>query len=86
MSHRNHHGGGKRHENRRIYLLNRFGDGEKCRCVYCGEILTKETMTIERLVPGKHGGTYARNNIFPACEYCNSSRGDEILAIQYTSL
>ena len=46
-----------------------------CRCYRCGKLLTVDTVTVDRIVPGAHGGTYRRNNIRPACGSCNSSTG-----------
>lgn len=49
-----------------------------CRCYRCGKLLTVDTVTVDRIVPGAHGGTYRRNNIRPACMSCNSSTGATI--------
>lgn len=46
-----------------------------CRCYRCGKLLTVDTVTVDRIIPGIHGGTYRRNNIRPACGYCNSATG-----------
>lgn len=46
-----------------------------CRCYRCGELLTVNTVTANRIVPGCLGGTYRRSNIRPACGPCNSSTG-----------
>lgn len=46
-----------------------------CRCYRCGVLLTVETVTVDRIVPGCKGGTYRRNNIRPACSPCNSETG-----------
>lgn len=46
-----------------------------CRCYRCGELLTFETVTVDRIVPGCRGGRYVRNNIRPACAACNSETG-----------
>lgn len=46
-----------------------------CRCYRCGVLLTVETVTVDRIVPGCQGGTYRRDNIRPACGTCNSSTG-----------
>lgn len=46
-----------------------------CRCYRCGHLLTLETMTVDRIVPGCQGGTYRRTNIRPACSGCNSTTG-----------
>lgn len=52
------------------------------RCYRCGDLLTFETMTVDRIVPGckktakyPRGGTYVRENIRPACMGCNSETG-----------
>lgn len=67
---------------RRIWLVltfrsDEFVDGviETCRCYRCGKLLTVKTVTVDRIVPGCHGGTYRRNNIRPACGTCNSATG-----------
>lgn len=59
-----------------LRLDTRFGQGEPaCRCYRCGRLLTIETVTVDRIVPGCQGGTYRRSNIRPACGTCNSSTG-----------
>lgn len=52
------------------------GDGEPaCRCYRCGVLLTVDTVSVDRIIPGCMGGTYRRDNIRPACLTCNSSTG-----------
>lgn len=46
-----------------------------CRCYRCGDLLTANTVTVDRIIPGCMGGTYRRNNIRPACGKCNSETG-----------
>lgn len=46
-----------------------------CRCYRCGCLLTVDTVTVDRIIPGCKGGTYRRNNIRPACGTCNYSEG-----------
>ncbi len=46
-----------------------------CRCYRCGDLLTAETVTVDRIIPGCKGGTYRRDNIRPACGPCNSETG-----------
>ncbi|HEY2086413.1 MAG TPA: HNH endonuclease [Mycobacterium sp.] len=46
-----------------------------CRCYRCGRLLTADTVTVDRIIPGCLGGTYRRNNIRPACGLCNSVTG-----------
>ena len=53
-----------------------LGSGEPaCRCYRCGTLLSEDTVTVDRIIPGALGGTYRRNNIRPACGTCNSSTG-----------
>lgn len=53
-----------------------LGSGDlACRCYRCGVLLTVETVTVDRIIPGCKGGTYRRNNIRPACGDCNSETG-----------
>lgn len=49
-----------------------------CRCYRCGTLLTVDTVTVDRIIPGCQGGTYRRNNIRPACAACNSHTGGSI--------
>lgn len=46
-----------------------------CRCYRCGVLLTVDSVTVDRIIPGCKGGTYRRNNIRPACADCNSETG-----------
>jgi hypothetical protein len=41
-------------------------------CAYCGE---EKTLTQEHFVPLSKGGEYTHNNILPACQCCNKSKG-----------
>lgn len=53
-----------------------FGRGEPaCRCYRCGQLLTVDTVTVDRIIPGCRGGTYRRDNIRPACGPCNTVTG-----------
>jgi hypothetical protein len=60
---------------RRAWMLDTFGDGVTAPCYRCGESLTDETITADRIVPGRDGGRYVRTNIRPACGPCNSETG-----------
>lgn len=62
---------------RREWLVTRYASDVPgcCRCYRCGELLTVDTVTVDRIVPGCQGGTYRRDNIRPACGTCNSSTG-----------
>lgn len=54
-----------------------YGDAWRraCRCYRCGELLTVDTVSPDRRIPGCEGGTYARDNIRPACDPCQSKTG-----------
>lgn len=55
------------------------GTGEPaCRCYRCGRLLTVDTVSPDRIIPGCKGGSYRRNNIRPACLPCQSVTGNEI--------
>ncbi len=60
---------------RRAFLLTAFGDGVTCLCYRCGAQLDDSTVTADRKVPGRDGGTYHRENLRPACVPCNSETG-----------
>lgn len=60
---------------RRAFLLATFGDGTTAPCYRCALELVDATITVDRIVPGRDGGTYRRGNIRPACGPCNSSTG-----------
>jgi len=56
-----------------------LGEGEPaCRCYRCGKLLTDNTVTVDRIIPGRDGGTYRRTNIRPACGLCNSETGGRL--------
>lgn len=63
------------------HLLNEFGDGVHCLCVYCGTQLSCRTLTQDRIVSGAQGGRYILANLLPACWPCNRSREDSDLGI-----
>jgi hypothetical protein len=63
---------------RREYLIEAYQSDEGhgfCRCYRCGQLLTVNTVTVDRIVPGCKGGRYVRHNIRPACGPCNSETG-----------
>jgi 5-methylcytosine-specific restriction endonuclease McrA len=41
------------------------------RCYRCGDLLTEQDLTIDRVTPARLGGRYHRDNIRPACGPCN---------------
>jgi hypothetical protein len=56
---------------RKRYLLNEFGDGKTCPCIWCGITLNWATLQQDRLVPG---GPYSKANVLPSCGPCNIAR------------
>lgn len=46
------------------------------RCAYCGEA----GMTIDHVTPISRGGLDAPDNVVPACQSCNSSKGSRLLS------
>lgn len=52
-----------------------------CRCYRCGDPLTVDTVTVDRIIPGCKGGTYRRSNIRPACGSCNSETGGALACL-----
>lgn len=63
---------------RKQYVLDRDGNGVTVDCFHCAVTLTFQTLTIDRIKPGCQGGTYAPDNIRPACGFCNSSLGGKM--------
>jgi 5-methylcytosine-specific restriction endonuclease McrA len=63
---------------RKRWLLATFGDGEICPCSHCGAPLRFETMTADRIVPGRDGGRYVRTNIRPSCAPCANRQGADM--------
>ncbi len=66
---------------RRRYLLQTFESdlgANTCRCYRCGVVLTEDTLTVDRIVPGALGGKYRRENVRPACSGCNSETGGAV--------
>ena len=58
---------------RTTYLLSVFGTGDTVACVHCGVTLTRETLQVDRIVPG---GSYRRSNIQPSCAKDNNARSN----------
>lgn len=62
---------------RRAWLVKTYASDVPgfCRCYRCGALLSQNTVTVDRIVPGCEGGRYVRNNIRPACLTCNAETG-----------
>jgi hypothetical protein len=50
---------------------------DKLYCCYCDVPLTKDTVTMEHIVPHSKHGTYNKTNLTVACAYCNNKRGSK---------
>lgn len=76
-SNTNARGSAEDRRRRKRFLLETFGDGTHAKCSFegCTELLTFETITVDRILPGALGGKYTRNNIRPACGPHNFSDG-----------
>lgn len=81
---RNDRGSAEDRRRRREWLVATYAADETiagepaCRCYRCGTLLTSDTLTVDRIIPGCRGGTYRRNNIRPACQRCNSITGNKL--------
>ena len=78
----NRRGNAEARRRRRQWLLDTFGDGTQAACALalspdCAGLVTFETISADRIVPGYLGGTYRRGNIQPACGPCQSHQGGQ---------
>lgn len=65
---------------RRQFLVNTFGDGVTVTCHTCPAVLTVDTVTADRIIPGCDGGRYTQDNILPQCLPCACSQGGHLAA------
>lgn len=61
---------------RRKKLMEEFGDGECCPCVYCGLVVGEGTLIQSKMYTTKQGGGYKQSNLVPSCVDCNKRRGN----------
>lgn len=47
-------------------------------CTYCPEVLTKDTATMDHVIPLSRGGADSIENIVPACRSCNARKGNRL--------
>ncbi len=69
-------GNSKDRAKRRQALINEFGDGSTCPCIYCGLKITHGTLEQDKILTTAQGGRYRLPNLVPACGECNKQRGD----------
>jgi 5-methylcytosine-specific restriction endonuclease McrA len=66
------------------WLLRRYGNGIDCPCLLrisprCEKRLSRDTLTVDKVVPARAGGKYRHPNIIPACGPCNRRKVDKPL-------
>jgi hypothetical protein len=68
-------GNSKDRRARKLFLLNKDGDGRNAPCHECGTVVDYDTMVVDRIDPGKFGGRYVRGNIQIHCHPCSMKQG-----------
>ena len=58
-----------------ISLRERVFHRDGYRCVYCGEILPGEKLTLDHVQPRMRGGDQSEGNLVAACRDCNTEKG-----------
>ena len=74
-SHVNARGNTTDRRRRREWMLQHFGNGRTANCWECCEPVDMQSMVVDRIIPGKHGGRYTRDNIRPQCIPCSRLQG-----------
>lgn len=80
-SNTNQRGNSEDRARRKLHLLTVYESDQgagTARCYRCGTVLTADTVTVDRIIPGARGGKYVRSNIRPACAKCNSETGGAV--------
>lgn len=72
----------RRHQRRGLGPIDMKGFYAKCadlqwHCQLCGKELTRETVTIDHIIPVSKGGTNVLENLQPLCFHCNSVKRDK---------
>lgn len=49
-------------------------------CQLAGPLCTGASETVDHVIPIARGGRHAIGNLIPACDWCNKSKGDRLLA------
>lgn len=85
-SNANSRGSSDARRRRRAYLVKTYASDVPgfCRCFRCGRLLGEREVTVDRIIPGCDGGTYARGNIRPACARCNQRTGSALGNLRQT--
>lgn len=74
-SNRNERGSAAQRRVRKQAVLDRDGNGAWALCVTCPTVVDLGSMTLDRIIPGMFGGTYALDNVRPQCERCSRRQG-----------
>jgi 5-methylcytosine-specific restriction endonuclease McrA len=78
----NERGSAKDRRSRKLFLLNKFGNGAAAQCWECSTLVTYATMIVDRIIDGNRGGRYTRNNIRVHCPLCSSRQGQKVTTQQ----
>jgi 5-methylcytosine-specific restriction endonuclease McrA len=60
---------------KRVALKQKILDKTNGKCIYCGMVLTVESMTTDHIIPISHGGDNGLDNLVPSCLRCNNLKG-----------
>jgi len=63
---------------RKLWLIDTFGDGQLVACRFCWTTVDYAGLCVDRIVPGRLGGKYVRNNIQPSCSLCQHRQGAQV--------
>jgi len=61
--------------NREPHRRRLLGPTGTCKCYHCGDLLDKNTITLDHLIPQIRGGTNNPENIVASCYPCNNAKG-----------
>jgi 5-methylcytosine-specific restriction endonuclease McrA len=48
---------------------------DRYRCVYCGQEMPDEALTLDHVEPRMRGGDHSEGNLVAACRACNAEKG-----------
>jgi 5-methylcytosine-specific restriction endonuclease McrA len=46
------------------------------RCMYCGNYFSKNSLTVDHIIPKSKGGKHTFDNLVCSCKPCNHKKGD----------
>ena len=73
--HVNARGNTKDRRARKMFLLNKHGNGVHAPCHECSTPVEYDTLVVDRIIPGRDGGRYTRDNIQIHCFPCSYLQG-----------